>query len=168
MAFRDDDSGRRSAAAKCGKAPWQEDDKARQDKPAPDVAGRAEYAQPLVRRHVVVARRSLRRIHITDPFGLTNGMSTPGPANYRTTNWSVDNPALRERGLLPIRPDNEMAWHGPHAVLPGRLPEVSDPAIQLCLSLKVLFRPAPDAPLGTAVLARMPPGFALDLIIGEP
>lgn len=33
-----------------------------------------------------------------------------------------------------------MAWHAPHEGCPGRLPVFSDPAIQFCLSIKVLFK----------------------------
>ena len=62
------------------------------------------------------------------------------PARYRVTNWSAYNAALRRRGSLLIWVDREMAWLAPHEGRPGRPPVFSDAAIQLCLSIKVLFK----------------------------
>ena len=67
-------------------------------------------------------------------------MTKPTPARYRTTNWSIYNSALKQRGSLLIWLDREMTWHAPHEGLPGRPAVVSDAAIQFCLSIKVLFK----------------------------
>ena len=67
-------------------------------------------------------------------------MSKPIPARYRTTNWSDDNAALRKRGSLLIWVGKEMTWHAPHEGRPGRPAVFSNPAIQFCLSIKVLFK----------------------------
>ena len=56
------------------------------------------------------------------------------------TNWPRYNAALRKRGSLPIWPDKEMTWLGPHEGWPGRPPVFSNAAIQFCLSIKVLFK----------------------------
>ncbi|AUQ73600.1 transposase, IS4 family [Phaeobacter piscinae] len=67
-------------------------------------------------------------------------MSKPAPARYRTTNWSGYNDALRKRGSLLIWLDKEMTWLAPHEGRPGRPPVFSNAAIQLYLSIKVLFK----------------------------
>ena len=67
-------------------------------------------------------------------------MSRPAPAHYRTTNWSSYNAGLRKRGSMLIWVDQEMAWLAPPKGRPGRPPVFSDAAIQLCLSIKVLFK----------------------------
>ena len=70
-------------------------------------------------------------------------MRKPSAARYRTTNWSSYNVALRKRGSLLIWLDKEMAWLAPHEGRPGRPgrpPVFSDAAIQVCLSIKVLFK----------------------------
>ena len=53
---------------------------------------------------------------------------------------SDHNAALRRRGSLLIWVDREMVWHGSRDGRPGRPPVVSDAAIQVCLSIKVLFK----------------------------
>lgn len=68
-------------------------------------------------------------------------MSKPSPARYRTTNWSSQNAALRKRGSMLICVDEGMAWLAPHEGRPGRPAVFSDTAIQVCLSIKVLFEP---------------------------
>ena len=67
-------------------------------------------------------------------------MTRPLPARYRTTNWSAYNAALRKRGSLLIWLDREMTWLAPHKGRPGRPTVFSEGAIQICLSLKVLFK----------------------------
>ena len=62
-------------------------------------------------------------------------MTKPSAARYRT-NWSSHNAALRKRGSLLLWLDREMSWFAPHG---GRPPVFSDAAIQVCLSIKVLF-----------------------------
>ena len=67
-------------------------------------------------------------------------MSKPSPARYRTTNWSSYTAALRNRGSLLIWLDKEMTWLAPPDGSPGRPAVFLDVAIQLCLSVKVLFK----------------------------
>ena len=67
-------------------------------------------------------------------------MSKPPPARYRTTNWSSYNASLRKRGSLLIWVDKDMTWRAPRDGRPGRPPVFSDAAIQVCLSIKVLFK----------------------------
>ncbi|SPJ26487.1 hypothetical protein PAA8504_04349 [Palleronia abyssalis] len=66
-------------------------------------------------------------------------MSKPPPACYRTTNWSSYNASLRERGSMLIWVDQKINWLAPHEGRLGRPFVVSDAAIQLCLSAKVLL-----------------------------
>lgn len=73
-------------------------------------------------------------------------MSKPAPARYRTTNWSRYTASLRARGSPLIWLDKEMTWLAPHNGRPGRPVVFSDPAIQFCLTIKVLFK----LPLQTA------------------
>lgn len=61
-------------------------------------------------------------------------MSKPSPARSRTTNWSSYTASL----LIWL--DNEMTWLAPHDGSPGRPAVFSDAAIQLCLTIKVLFK----------------------------
>ena len=67
-------------------------------------------------------------------------MSKPKPARYHTTNWSGYNSALRKRGSLLIWLDREIAWHAPQEGRPGRPPIFSNATIQVCSSIKVLFK----------------------------
>ena len=55
-------------------------------------------------------------------------------------NWPSYNTALKQRGSLSIWFDPEMSWHSPPTGKRGRQPEFSDAAIQVCLTMKVLFR----------------------------
>ncbi len=66
-------------------------------------------------------------------------MSSWPPTKYKTTNWAFCNEALRRRGSLTIWFDPEMIWRPPPRGKRGRQPEFSDAAIQVCLTLKVLF-----------------------------
>ncbi len=67
-------------------------------------------------------------------------MSKPSPARYRTTNWSSYTASLRKRGSLLIWLDKEMTWLAPPDGGPGRPAVFSDAAIQLCLTIRVLFK----------------------------
>ena len=66
-------------------------------------------------------------------------MPKPSPTRYRTTNWSDYNAALRKRGSLSVWFDPEMVWHAEKTGKRGRPETFSDAAIQVCLTLKVLF-----------------------------
>ena len=66
-------------------------------------------------------------------------MPKPATPEYRTTNWSAYNAALRKRGSLEVWFDPGMEWHSRHSRRPGRPPVFSDGAIEFCLTLKVLF-----------------------------
>jgi IS5 family transposase len=66
-------------------------------------------------------------------------MPKPASPNYRTTNWSAYNAALKQRGSLEIWFDPEMAWLSAPCGRPGRPMRFSNSAIELCLTLKVLF-----------------------------
>ena len=66
-------------------------------------------------------------------------MSKPIPARYRTTNWPDYNAALRRRGSLFVWLDREMEWLASPSGRPGRSETHSEAAIQVCLSIKVLF-----------------------------
>ena len=66
-------------------------------------------------------------------------MPKPAAPLYRTTNWSAYNAALKRRGSLEIWFDPEMTWLSAPCGHPGRPMRFSDSAIELCLTLKVLF-----------------------------
>ena len=66
-------------------------------------------------------------------------MPKPASPRYRTTNWSEYNAALKRRGSLEIWFDPGMAWTAASSSRPGRPRRFSDSAIELCLTLKVLF-----------------------------
>ncbi|MFN3724352.1 MAG: IS5 family transposase [Paracoccaceae bacterium] len=67
-------------------------------------------------------------------------MSKPTPPRYRTTNWPAYNRALERRGSMLILIDPKMQWLAEPAGQMGRPAVFSDVAIQLCLSVKVLFK----------------------------
>ena len=67
-------------------------------------------------------------------------MSKPAPARDRTTNWSSYTASLRKRGSWLIWLDKEMTWRAPPDGGPGRPAVVSVAAIQVCLTIKVLFK----------------------------
>ncbi len=56
------------------------------------------------------------------------------------TNWSSYIASLRKRGPLLIWLDKQMTWLAPPDGSPGCPAVFSDAAIQLCLTIKVLFR----------------------------
>ncbi len=66
-------------------------------------------------------------------------MSSWSPRKYKTKNWPSYNTALKQRGSLSIWLDPEMEWCPPATGKRGHQPEYSDAAIQVCLTLKVLF-----------------------------
>jgi len=66
-------------------------------------------------------------------------MSSWTPTTYKTKNWSDYNRALKQRGSLSIWFDAEMAWEAEPSGRRGRQQAYSDAAIQVCLTLKVLF-----------------------------
>lgn len=66
-------------------------------------------------------------------------MSSWSPTNYITKNWTSYNTALKQRGSLSIWFDPEMAWYAVPTGKRERHPEFSDAAIQICLTMKVLF-----------------------------
>jgi IS5 family transposase len=66
-------------------------------------------------------------------------MSKPAPTRYRTLKWSSYNASLRERGSLTVWFDPDMDWHAAPSGKRGRQQTFSDAAIQVCLTIKVLF-----------------------------
>lgn len=66
-------------------------------------------------------------------------MPKPSPTRYRTTNWSDYNAALRHRGSLTVCFDPDTVWHAGKTGKRGRPETFSDAAVQVCLTLKVLF-----------------------------
>ena len=66
-------------------------------------------------------------------------MSRPIPPTYKTRNWPAYNEALKRRGSLTIWFDPEMSWDAAPTGRRGRQQTYSDAAIQMCLSMKVLF-----------------------------
>lgn len=66
-------------------------------------------------------------------------MSRPNRPIYKTKNWPTYNEALKRRGALTIWFDPEMTWEAEPTGKRGRQPVYSDPAIQTCLTMKVLF-----------------------------
>ena len=67
-------------------------------------------------------------------------MSKPSPARDRTTNWSSHTASLRNRGSLLIWLDKDMSWLAPRDRSPAARRFFSDAAIQVCLTIKVLFK----------------------------
>ncbi len=66
-------------------------------------------------------------------------MSRPTPPTYKTRHWPAYNEALKRRGSLTIWFDPEMIWDAAPSGRRGRQQSYSDAAIQMCLSMKVLF-----------------------------
>lgn len=66
-------------------------------------------------------------------------MNSWSPTKYKTKNWPSYNTALKQRGSLTIWFDAEMEWHAPATGKRGRQREFNDAAIQVCLTMKVLF-----------------------------
>lgn len=66
-------------------------------------------------------------------------MSRPTPSTCKTRNWPDCNEAPKRRGSLTIWFDPAMTWVAAPTGKRGRQPVYSDPAIQICLTMKVLF-----------------------------
>ncbi len=66
-------------------------------------------------------------------------MPKPAAPRYRTTNWPEYNAALKRRGSLEVWFDPDMDWLSKPCGRLGRPMLFSDSAIELCLTLKVLF-----------------------------
>ncbi|MBL3595330.1 IS5 family transposase [Rhodovulum sulfidophilum] len=66
-------------------------------------------------------------------------MPKPSPTRYRRTNWSECNAALRQRGSLSVWFDPGRVWPAGKTGKRGRPETFSDAAVQVCLTLKVLF-----------------------------
>ncbi len=66
-------------------------------------------------------------------------MSSWSPTTYKTRNWPSYNTALKQRGSLSIWFDPEMVWMPPPDGNRGRQHQVSDAAIQACLTIKIVF-----------------------------
>ena len=66
-------------------------------------------------------------------------MSRPNTLSYKMQNWPEYNQALNRRRALTIWLDPDMAWAAKPTGKRGRQPVYSDPAIQACLTMKVLF-----------------------------
>ena len=63
-------------------------------------------------------------------------------AKYRVTNWSAYNESLRRRGDLTVWVADDVAqnWAAPHRKSRGGQARYSDLAIEICLTLRVVFR----------------------------
>ncbi len=66
-------------------------------------------------------------------------MSSPTLPSYKTKNWPAYNEALKRRGSLTIWFDLEMSWDAAPTGRRGRQQTYSNTAIQMCLTMKVLF-----------------------------
>ena len=81
-------------------------------------------------------------------------MKKPTPKTYRTTNWSIYNRALINRGNVAIWFDTTTQWYAQPKSKHGRNQTYSDAAIQSYLMIKFLFR----------LSLRMVTGFVQSLI----
>ena len=63
-----------------------------------------------------------------------------GPTKAKTYNWPSHNTALKQRGSLSIWFDPRMVWVPPRTGKRGRQQRFGDAAIQICPTMKVLFR----------------------------
>jgi Transposase DDE domain len=66
-------------------------------------------------------------------------MSKPTPPTYKTRNRPSYNEALKRRGSLTIWFDPAMTREAAPTGKRGRQPAYDDAAIQICLTMKVLF-----------------------------
>ena len=66
-------------------------------------------------------------------------MSNWSPTKYKTRTWPSYTTAPKQRGSLSIWFDPKMSWHACPTGKRGRQPAFSDAAIQVCLTMKVLF-----------------------------
>lgn len=83
-------------------------------------------------------------------------MSKPPKPKYRTTNGSVYNESLRQRGALLLWIDKNMEWVGAPSGKRGRSPSFSDAAIQICLMIKNLYGLAQPHPSNCGLRPRLP------------
>ena len=67
-------------------------------------------------------------------------MSKPPRARYRTTNWKSYNTALVQRGSFQVWFDPGTQWLCAPTGKRGCQPVFSDAAIQVCLTLKGVFK----------------------------
>ena len=63
-------------------------------------------------------------------------------ARYRVTNWPVYEAGLRKRGDLTLWLDQDAlaGWAAPRHTTPGGQPRYSDRAVELVLTLRLVFR----------------------------
>ncbi|MEP3331068.1 transposase, partial [Sedimentitalea sp.] len=63
-------------------------------------------------------------------------------AKYRVTNWSAYNEGLRQRGDLTVSVSDDVArkWSSPRRKTRGGQARYTDLAIEICLTLRVVFR----------------------------
>ncbi|MEO9782206.1 transposase, partial [Sedimentitalea sp.] len=63
-------------------------------------------------------------------------------AKYRVTNWSAYNEGLRQRGDLTVWVSDDVArkWSSPRRKTRGGQARYTDLAIEICLTLRVVFR----------------------------
>ncbi|MEO9779146.1 transposase, partial [Sedimentitalea sp.] len=63
-------------------------------------------------------------------------------AKYRVTNWSAYNEGLRQRGDLTVSVSDDVArkWSSPRRKTRGGQARYIDLAIEICLTLRVVFR----------------------------
>lgn len=73
------------------------------------------------------------------PACLVFAMSSPTPLALQDQNWPAYNAALKRRGSLTIWFDPAMTREAAPTGTRGRQPDVSDAALQACLTRKVLF-----------------------------
>ena len=70
---------------------------------------------------------------------IAQGISSWAPTKYKTKNFSSYNGSMKQRGSLSIWFAPEMVWTPPKSGKRGRQQQLSDAAIETCLTLKVLF-----------------------------
>ncbi|MDP5221090.1 IS5 family transposase, partial [Ruegeria sp. 2205SS24-7] len=77
------------------------------------------------------------------PYKFNHALRNKFPkARYRVTNWSAYNESLRQRGDVTIWISDEVAqnWSSPRRKTRGGQPRYTDLAIEICLTLRVVFR----------------------------
>ena len=67
-------------------------------------------------------------------------MSKPSPAHYRTTNCSSYTASPKRRSFFLIWLEKDTTWLAPNDDSSGRLTAFSDAAIQVCLTIRFLFK----------------------------
>ncbi len=77
------------------------------------------------------------------PYKLNDGRRNKFPkAQYSVTNWSDYNEDLRRRGDLAVRIADDVAqnWAAQRRKSPGAQARYSDLAIEICMTLRAVFR----------------------------